>query len=61
MRMVSFVVDERRAGRFGVSMPHYPEACKAKERCSHWAGLSGKGLFMKRRAKILDLLIVAVA
>ncbi len=63
MRMVSFVVDEKdELVAFGVSMPSLSEAlqkAKGKMLPLGWIPL-GKALFMKRRAKILDLLIVAV-
>ncbi len=63
MRMVTFVVNEKdELVAFGVSMPSLSEAlqkAKGKLLPFGWIPLA-KALFMKRRAKILDLLIVAV-
>lgn len=63
MRMVTFVVNEKEElVAFGVSMPSLSEAlqkAKGKLLPFGWIPLA-KALFMKRRAKILDLLIVAV-
>ncbi len=63
LRMVTLVVDEKdQLVAFGVSMPSLSEAlqkAKGKLLPFGWIPLL-KALFMKRRSKILDLLIVAV-